>query len=136
MATYRSLNKLEFKAHMNIHNFVEVPDAEQKGSAYTHDRFGKKHHLRTKSGRQRVYPVKKAALAIVAAVLWSVSPARPAQATVTPKSTNIQVDSRDLEPFSLNDRIGGKRGETTFYQDENKKLGINEDGDPSVSMRF
>lgn len=46
MSTHRSLNKLEFKAHMSIHNFVEVNDSEEpKDENSTRDRFGKKHRI-------------------------------------------------------------------------------------------
>ncbi len=46
MVTHRSLNKLEFKAHMSIHEMVEVKD-EPDGvdGAFTRDRLGKKHKL-------------------------------------------------------------------------------------------
>lgn len=46
MATNRSLNKLERRAHQNIHVTVEVKDLapEPEGNAgSTRDRFGKKH---------------------------------------------------------------------------------------------
>lgn len=42
MTTHRSLNKLEFKAHMSIHNLVEVvPEKKPQTGHYTRDRFGK-----------------------------------------------------------------------------------------------
>ncbi|MGH7197231.1 MAG: hypothetical protein ACREH5_00605 [Candidatus Omnitrophota bacterium] len=44
MTTHRSLNKLERKAHMSIHNKVEVLEAvERRETSFTRDRFGKKH---------------------------------------------------------------------------------------------
>ena len=47
MTTHRSLNKLEFKAHMNIHNVMEVADDEcsEKWLSYTRDRFGKEQKV-------------------------------------------------------------------------------------------
>ena len=42
MVTRRSLNKLERKAHMNIHNTVEVTDEDKAAKSFTRDRFGKK----------------------------------------------------------------------------------------------
>ena len=54
MATHRSLNKLEFKAHMSMHNFVEVPEEEVQGSNSTRDRFGKKHNLNDADGKRRL----------------------------------------------------------------------------------
>ena len=45
MATHRSLNKLEFKAHMSLHNFVEVTEDEAGEERFTRDRLGKKQKL-------------------------------------------------------------------------------------------
>ena len=42
MATHRSLNKLERKAHMSVHNTVEVTDEDKAVKSFTRDRFGKK----------------------------------------------------------------------------------------------
>ena len=48
MTTHRSLNKLERRAHMSIHNKVEVPEAgEPRQTSYARDRFGKKHGIST-----------------------------------------------------------------------------------------
>ena len=47
MTTHRSLTKLERKAHMSIHNKVEITDeitSEEK--SLTRDRFGKKHKIK------------------------------------------------------------------------------------------
>ena len=47
MVTHRSLNKLEFKAHMSIHNKVEVLlDKKPKTGRSTRDRFGKLHDVK------------------------------------------------------------------------------------------
>ena len=47
MTTNRSRNKLERKAHMNIHNTIEVTDdnSQFKELAFTRDRFGKKQKV-------------------------------------------------------------------------------------------
>ena len=45
MVTRRSLNKLERKAHMSIHNTKEVKSEEENLSSFTKDRFGKKHKI-------------------------------------------------------------------------------------------
>ena len=45
MVTHRSLNKLERKAHMNIHNTVEVTGNEMESKSFTRDRFGKKQSV-------------------------------------------------------------------------------------------
>ena len=42
MVTHRSLNKLERKAHMNIHNTIEVSDEDKASKSFTRDKFGKK----------------------------------------------------------------------------------------------
>jgi hypothetical protein len=48
MVTHRGRNKLERKAHMNIHDTIEVVDGAPlpKGVNYTRDRFGKKHEIK------------------------------------------------------------------------------------------
>ncbi|MBI2095095.1 MAG: hypothetical protein HYT89_02885 [Candidatus Omnitrophica bacterium] len=48
MGTRRSLDKLEFRAHMSVHDTVDVKDAEAKGVRFTRDRFGKKHEIKEK----------------------------------------------------------------------------------------
>ena len=48
MTTRRSLNKLERKAHMNIHNTVEVTGDETDAKSFTTDRFGKKQIVHLK----------------------------------------------------------------------------------------
>ena len=46
MTTHRSLNKLERKAHMSLHNIVEVTDAPPSDTGgFTRDRFGKKQSV-------------------------------------------------------------------------------------------
>ena len=47
MTTHRSLNKLERKAHMSLHNTLEVTGQECDELSYTRDRFGKKHSVST-----------------------------------------------------------------------------------------
>ena len=46
MTTHRSRNKLEWRAHMNIHDIVEVVDDNQVADENsTRDRFGKKQKV-------------------------------------------------------------------------------------------
>ncbi len=52
MATRRSLNKLERKAHMNIHNTVEVTDDKVDAKSFTRDRFGKKQAVQKNDDRK------------------------------------------------------------------------------------
>lgn len=42
MTTHRSLNKLERRAHMSIHNTLEVTGENHNELSYTRDRFSKK----------------------------------------------------------------------------------------------
>lgn len=46
MTTHRSRNKMERRAHMNIHDTIEVADVEAPREANTRDRFGKQHRLK------------------------------------------------------------------------------------------
>lgn len=60
MSTNRSLNKLEFKAHMSIHDKVVVSDDAQKlESSYTRDRFGKNQAIPNEKGVVHVRRIKK-----------------------------------------------------------------------------
>ncbi len=52
MVTRRSLNKLERKAHMSIHHTKEVKSEEENLSSFTKDRFGKKHKIASKEGKE------------------------------------------------------------------------------------
>jgi hypothetical protein len=141
MATHRSLNKLEFKAHMSMHNFVEVPEEETQGPNSTRDRFGKKHNLsdadgkkRLPAGRQGVGRSGKILLPLILfqAVCWT---ARAADSGAHP-STNIQVSSTDQDLYSLDKKLNPPDENAAFYQSQNNRVGINEDGDPSVNTQF
>ena len=45
MVTIRSRSKLERKAHMNIHDTLEVAEERTAYASYTRDRFGKSHEI-------------------------------------------------------------------------------------------
>src|SRR3989338_1107108 len=45
MGTRRSLDKLEFRAHMSVHDTVDVKEGEAKSARFTRDRFGKRHEI-------------------------------------------------------------------------------------------
>ena len=154
MPTHRSLNKLEFKAHMSIHNLVDVPEDETHGSNSTRDRFGKKHHLSNEDGSPRL-PAgragvdarrvnRKLTVLAVAALLGpfvgvfaraeesSLPPARP----VGHSNTDIRVETKGLDANSwLNQK---KPAEEKFGIpiDESAAVEINENGDPNLNMRF
>ncbi len=53
MTMHRSLNKLERKAHMSIHNFAEWTESEEPVAGYSQDRFGKKHKVFRKNDEER-----------------------------------------------------------------------------------
>ena len=141
MTTHRSLNKLEFKAHMSIHNFTEVKDEEtHESQQFTRDRFGKKHALSSQDGSVRVGKVKKTLALILLAfglngLVWADS------GVSTKKShTNIQVSSADLDPYSLDDKLNrmrhSKEEKVVFYKEGSSSLEMNEDGDPALSTVF
>ena len=48
MTTTRSRNKMERRAHMNIHDTIEVVESDIK-EPNTRDRFGKSHRISTGS---------------------------------------------------------------------------------------
>ena len=48
MVAHRSLNKLERKAHMSLHNTVEVTGDEMDLKSFTRDRFGRKQVVQKK----------------------------------------------------------------------------------------
>ncbi len=131
MATHRSLNKLEFKAHMSIHSFVEVPDGELHESAdFTRDRLGKKHLLKDESGQPRVGNLrKKAVIAALVLMFLGVGP-------VHAKGPNTQVSSGDPEVRSASEWMNDKDPKPTFYESGSTRVGFNDDGDPNVSTRF
>lgn len=130
MTTHRSLNKLEFKAHMSIHNMAEVPTAgaESHESAYTRDRLGRTHKLFDGDGTSRIFKPAATALTLLFLLAGSAC-ARP---------ENISVSTDDLEQKSFDDRLGKHEREESFafYRDEDKSVGINDNGDPNVAMRF
>ncbi len=45
MVARRSLTKLERRAHMSLHNTVDVDEDSKDESSYTKDRFGKKQKI-------------------------------------------------------------------------------------------
>ena len=145
MITHRSLNKLEFKAHMSIHNKVAVPEEETHGSSYTRDRFGKNHRISNEDGSSRL-PVRQTgtprrvkkkllvlALLPVAPLLWGSAPVA-AQAA---RSTNVHVESATLDESTLNAKLNVPQDEkAVFYNDGSTSVGFNENGDPNMSLRF
>ena len=136
MSTNRSLNKLEFKAHMSIHNKVAVPDEETHESSYTRDRFQKKHRISDDEGSSRIRRIKKnlAVLALLpAAQLFMCSGTLMAK-----PNTDIHVDSSEFGETDLDARLHVNSDEDKFgiRVNESTAVGFNEDGDPNLSMRY
>ena len=143
MSTYRSLNKLEFKAHMSIHNFVEVPEEElHESRAFTRDRLGKKHLLADKNGDSRIGNLRKKPPVLALALLCVWGGAAHADASVSEngfvrkKGPNIQVSSSDPEVHSVDSWMNKNDDKPVLYQNGSASVGFNEDGDPNVSTRF
>ena len=141
MTTNRSLNKLEFKAHMSIHNKVEVPEGETHDSNHTRDRFGKNHRLQESDGSPRIRRrLQKAALCLVAvpltATLTAVGAVWAEGLTSKPKDVNIRVESEPLGELMLDQKAPPPEEKFAFYTENDTSVGLNEDGDPNMSVRF
>lgn len=139
MTTHRSLNKLEFKAHMSIHNKAEVPETEEREGNYTHDRFGKKHCVNESDGSSRIRRKKRGT--IVPLFLLSVgsltAPHTLGAAEATAKDRlHVAVESQPLDELMANDRTTTPEEPFAFFRDKDTSIGLNEDGDPNMSVRF
>ena len=129
MTTHRSLNKLEFKAHMSIHNKVEVSDSQMQDSNRTRDRFGKSHSVSEAGLRPRRRLAKKV-FSFLALILLTDSFALAAH-----RSTDVQVESGSVDEL-IDKKINPPKERFAFYRDSEKSLEINEDGDPNMNLRF
>ena len=138
MSTNRSLNKLEFKAHMSIHDKVAVPDEETHESNYTRDRFQKKHRIAESDGSSRIRRAKKglAVLVLLPAVQLLLHPG--VLAAEAGRNTNIRVDSSELEQRDLDSylRVDADEDKFGIPVNESTALDFNEDGDPNLRMRY
>jgi len=133
MATHRSLNKLEFKAHMSIHNKVEVPEGESHDANYTRDRFGKNHLLSDADGSPRVRRGKKPLLALVLVPTASIFLAHgPAFAC----GTDVKIESEDVVGTLMNEKTSPPKDDYSIYKDGDSSIGFNEDGDPNMKLSF
>ncbi|MBI2095096.1 MAG: hypothetical protein HYT89_02890 [Candidatus Omnitrophica bacterium] len=52
------------------------------------------------------------------------------------RGTNVSVDSRELEPFSIEDKKKGEDEKFYFFREGDTAMDINEDGDPNLNFRF
>ena len=154
MTTNRSLNKLEFKAHMSIHNTKEVVDGESHGSNGTRDRFGKNHLLSDQDGTSRLprrqagiaRRKRKLKLAAACALLGPLFCVPVLAADLEPdaesanthrRNTDIHVETEGLDENSwLNQKINQPEEKYGLAVDKNTSLGFNEDGDPALATSF
>lgn len=151
MATHRSLNKLEFRAHMSIHNFKDVEEGEvHEFSRSTRDRFGKTHRLNNEDGSSRLRRSKNTAILITLLSLSSFfttavsfagdaasSEGLSASDSLSARSnTNIRVETEGLDAHSWLNQKGEPEEKFGIPLNDSSAVGFNEDGDPSMSTRF
>ena len=131
MTTHRSLNKLEFKAHMSIHNKVEVSEAQIQGSHTTRDRFGKKQSVTPAREKRRRSAKKILIIAIVlASALTGVVSVQAGS-----RNTDVRIESAPLDVL-LDRQINVPEDRFAIPLDDSKELGLNENGDPNLNVRF
>ncbi len=138
MTTHRSLNKLEFKAHMSIHNMVDVPENESRDTNFTRDRFGKRHLLVNEDGTPRIR-IKRLPVALIFLFLVSmIGPLAHAEDERRNRQLGPNVQMTSEEIGSAWDRLPTreKDEEFSFVKSGDTALGFNENGDPSLSTRF
>lgn len=154
MTTHRSLNKLEFKAHMSIHNMKDVEETEAHDLNATRDRFGKRHQLSESDGRSRL-PARRrpgiarlriTALAALCGGLFcafsSAEEFAPTQDALPTRSTlhrntDVQVGTEGLDANSwLNQKFNQPEERLGVPVDENTTLGFNEEGEPNMAVAF
>ena len=145
MATHRSLNKLEFKAHMSIHNIKEVTETEvHEARNGTRDRFGKTHALSNEDGSTRL-PVRQAGLSLRSKILVLAMLFGPIfqtgvfaeEAGVARRNTDIQVASEGLDANSwLDKKLNKPEDDFSIPLSESTAIGFNDDGDPIIGMRY
>jgi len=138
MPTHRSLNKLEFKAHMNIHNVVEVKEGESHDSNFTRDRFGKDHRLQNEDGTSRIRRSRRILKGMVWAVIFGSALCGHAWASESSpgRNTDIKVDSGDFDDLFLDQKLNPPQERFGLPVDGSTAIEINEDGDPNLNMRF
>jgi hypothetical protein len=130
MTTHRSLNKLEFKAHMSIHNMTEV--AETSGESleaqnWTRDRFGKSHFVSDAQGNSRLWRPAASALAL-GLFLFTSAYAGP--------NTDVSVESESFEKRVLGYELEPEDEPITFYRDGDTSLILNDDVQPQMNVEF
>ena len=133
MATHRSLNKLEFRAHMSIHNMTDVFVEEERGSYWTRDRFGKNHGILEEDGKSRLWrPRTLMAMAMIAGSIFFVAPS----AWATHSSTDMKVESDGFDEHVLDEKLNPPDENLTFYKKDDTSVALDDDAVPNMSTRF
>ena len=133
MATHRSLNKLEFKAYMSIHNMTEVSIEEMQGSHWTRDRFGKNHGILEEDGRSRLWNSKSTAVTtMIAGLMLFVA----SSAWAGHSSTDIKVESEGFDEHVLDEKLNPPEGHLTFLRDGDMSVELDDDANPNMNVRF
>ncbi len=151
MTTHRSLNKLEFKAHMSIHNFTDVVENEtHEARNRTRDRFGKSHALSNEDGTSRV-EMRKRRLKALLFVVFAAGPFFCASAQADEGETAVETISKPAPRRSTDIQVGTENFDANSWLDtkfnkpedkfgipvgESTSIGFNDDGDPNVGTRF
>lgn len=126
---------------MSIHNIVDVKESESHDSGATRDRFGKNHLLQNEDGSSRIQRSRRKFKIFVWAALLSqffCGQARSVESE-TPsvrRNTNITIEGTDFDDLFLDQKIITPQDKFAIPVDESTAIGINEDGDPNLNMRF
>jgi len=56
--------------------------------------------------------------------------------SIAHRGTNVQVDSRDLEPFLVKEKTEPKEKNLTFFSNDTSSVGFNDEGEPNLSTHF
>lgn len=132
MTTKRSLNKLEWKAHMSIHNTMEVNEHGEvhPDACFTRDRFGKKQEVRKADHSFRRRAPKVAAFWLFFTITLSVGFKAEA------RNVNVRMESEERKDLSFINEEKKREERVTFFKDDNAAIDINSEGEPNLNMRF
>ncbi len=136
MVTHRSLNKLERRAYMSIHNMAEVPEAEKpRETSTTRDRFGKMHGIPKIASDKKPKSLRRSIASALLFFLLSLTAFLPLSfAGEVRKGPNVTIDSSEVEPFGP--APGKDSDRFVFYEDEKMVFGVNDDAQADVGMPF
>ena len=134
MTTHRSLNKLERKAHMSLHNTVEVTEETVREAGNTRDRFGKKHEVpQTKRRTKPAFLCQTIAALFLGLVCAGPVCLFADESVGGHKSVNVTVDSSE-QPLSVDKKTDPEQ--KPLYEDSSTGVSLNGDTGPNMNMRF